>query len=110
MWEVYNRPVPVAGDKMRYACARHCDGQAYVQLRYLGSGDEAMALGWAPAVFDLPEMVAAATGLAKSLPVTRVTMTILQNESAQMADTGALVGEENVWAVDPNRSAAADTR
>ncbi|HUW82803.1 MAG TPA: GNAT family N-acetyltransferase [Phycisphaerae bacterium] len=106
MWEVCNRWVRIAGDKVRHICARRRDGQAYVQLRYLGAGDAAMALAWAPAEFDLPAMMAAATGLARPLPVTSLTITVLQNESAQMAVQGTLVGEDTVWATDPNRPAA----
>ena len=100
MWEIANRGVRIAGSQVRHPCAGRSDDQGYVQLRYLGTENEAMALAWASGNIKLAELTRVARRLAQSLPVDSLSLTLLQREKAQLEPQAELVDEQTVWSVD----------
>lgn len=83
MWEICNRPVEVAGEQDRHPCARLRSGEAYVQLRYV-EGNSALAIAWAASDISINELVKAAQGLAVSLGVPNIVVSVFDHDRDEL--------------------------
>jgi len=94
MWELCNRPARIAGEGIQHPCAMARSGDAYVQLRYLGTellrslgiGETAMALAWARATTRVEVLARAAMALACRLPVPTLTYTVQEGDVPRLRE------------------------